>query len=124
MSIAFNCTTCSKPFSVKGELAGKKIKCGNCGTLLEVPTDEAQADPMAPAPSQTATPVAPSSDVKIDSQDGKAPSIHCPICGTTAEPGTKLCIGCGTDLETGEQPSMDETVPQSPMEQVKLVKNI
>ena len=131
MSISFNCITCSKPFSVKIELAGKKIKCGNCGSLLEVPTDgegagsdaDADADAMAPTANPTPPPAAPADDVKIDSHDGKAPSIHCPICGTTASPGTKLCIGCGTDLETGEQPSMDETVPQSPVDQLKLVIN-
>src|ERR1051325_6859910 len=62
MSITFACTNpkCKKALKAKDELAGKKLKCSGCGTVVSVPKEEGvQAGGPAPAktgasPAQTA----------------------------------------------------------------------
>ena len=50
MAIAFRCTGCRHPFSVHDHLAGKRIKCAQCGTSLLVPLESAQSAPVAEVP--------------------------------------------------------------------------
>jgi hypothetical protein len=50
MAIAFRCTGCRHPFSVHDHLAGKRIKCAQCGTSLVVPVGSAQSAPVAEVP--------------------------------------------------------------------------
>jgi hypothetical protein len=52
MSITFACTNpkCKKALKAKDELAGKKLKCSGCGTVVSVPKEEGvQAGGPAPA---------------------------------------------------------------------------
>ncbi len=130
MAIAFACDTCGKPFSVKTKLAGKKIKCGNCGSVLVVPE---ATDPVAEAAAGS-DPDAPSDDGASDdgasddgaltesgSDDGAVEERICHVCGTKAGKKATICVGCGTDLETGEQPGVDESVPTSSIGGAMLV---
>ena len=41
--IAFPCPFCHKKLSVKDDLAGKKVKCPGCGTVLTVPAAGGEA---------------------------------------------------------------------------------
>jgi phage FluMu protein Com len=44
MPITFSCNSCNKKLRVKDELAGRKVKCPGCATVLQVPatsTEEA-----------------------------------------------------------------------------------
>lgn len=53
MSIAFNCASCGKKYSVKDEFAGKRVKCAACGATMVLPAVDAK--PSLP-PAQTAAP--------------------------------------------------------------------
>ncbi len=37
MAIEFACSSCSRPYRVKDELAGKTAKCGKCGNRMQIP---------------------------------------------------------------------------------------
>jgi hypothetical protein len=63
MPIAVDCT-CGRPFRIKDELAGKKVRCPECKSILAVPEQslgaefdyEAEVIPEPPAPAQKAQP--------------------------------------------------------------------
>ena len=45
MPIAVYCCACDRSLKVKDDLAGRKIKCPDCGKLLTVPDEEAEERP-------------------------------------------------------------------------------
>lgn len=49
MTISFKCPSCSKPYSVPDQLAGKKSKC-SCGHQFVIPAAAAAPAPTSPAP--------------------------------------------------------------------------
>jgi phage FluMu protein Com len=65
MPIEFRCESCSKLLRTPDESAGKKAKCPQCGTIVDVPNEGGPAT-EAPAPTQSpdpfATPESPSRD--------------------------------------------------------------
>lgn len=38
MAISFSCTNCLRPYKVADSLAGKKAKCKDCGTVMQIPS--------------------------------------------------------------------------------------
>ena len=49
MTISFKCPSCSKPYNVPDQLAGKKSKC-SCGHQFVIPAAAAAPAPTSPAP--------------------------------------------------------------------------
>src|SRR5262245_34418749 len=47
MSIRLKCPDCDKPLKAKDELAGKRIRCPGCQSVIRVPTNAAPADESA-----------------------------------------------------------------------------
>jgi len=74
--ISFNCPGCNKTFSLKDELAGRKAKCPQCGTVLVVPNS---AHAVARQPGR----------------QPEAPPACCSICGDSLQIGARFCSGCG-----------------------------
>src|SRR2546421_4102590 len=84
MSIEINCQSCQKRYRVKAELAGKKVRCANCGNAVTVPGtagpngDASSPDdqfmseipqaptPRKPAPPKAAPPPVPRQVVRFD----------------------------------------------------------
>jgi len=82
MSIEIHCQNCQKRYRVKAELAGKKVRCANCGNALAIPgagpngdapiddqfmTEIPQAPvPRKPAPPKPAPPPVPRQVVRFD----------------------------------------------------------
>src|SRR2546429_2290840 len=83
MSIEINCQSCQKRYRVKAELAGKRVRCANCGNAVTVPGtspngDASSADdqfmseipkaptPRKPAPPKAAPPPVPRQVVRFD----------------------------------------------------------
>lgn len=100
------CPSCSKGYSWKAELAGRKVKC-TCGTVFRMPEDdpaEAKAPPEhdifelddADAPMPSAAPA-----VEVPPE----PKMHrtCPSCNTRLVAEAVLCTACGLDLTTGRK---------------------
>jgi MoxR-like ATPase len=79
MSITFECHHCRRSYEVGEDLAGRRVRCKECGTVLDVPgpavetfsesdivpdNGQAEAAPVAPAPSEPAPrPAGPPSPV-------------------------------------------------------------
>src|SRR4051794_18747905 len=80
MSISFTCDFCSRKYRVDDGLAGRKVKCKECGTDLTVP-----ASPVAAASSASAKP--PARDLYgLDDDESAAPLPPPSRPGYSAEP--------------------------------------
>ena len=66
MPIRVKCDNCKKTLSVKDHLAGKKIKCPVCQTVVTVPASSAPKAPpsAAPVPKSAAAPKKPPATAK------------------------------------------------------------
>ncbi len=49
MPIAISCKDCGRDYRLKDELAGKKIKCKDCGATVAVPAPRRKGDPVRPS---------------------------------------------------------------------------
>lgn len=53
-TITFRCSSCQQMLKVSADKAGKKVRCGKCGTILPIPASEAddhvKAAPKSPPP--------------------------------------------------------------------------
>ncbi len=99
MPIKAECGSCHKRFKAPDKLAGKKVKCPQCGGVIPIPKPQppkeeegdlyALADePKAAAPATVAPQAAPS---------------NCPSCGSALLDNAVLCVLCGFDLRTGQK---------------------
>ncbi len=77
--IKFHCP-CGKKLGVKGELAGRKVKCPGCGSPLRVPDQSPESPP-------------PLSMVN--------PHVTCPECGKELPARAKFCASCGRQIILG-----------------------
>ncbi len=113
MTIAVQCGSCHKRFAAKDELAGRKVKCPQCGGVLTIPKpgagpeaarqgteprdDHAVASPPAGKAESPAAGTARGPE--------KAPDVEpkCPSCGASVKAGAVLCVQCGYGLQTGKK---------------------
>jgi len=73
--------------TLQDELAGKKVRCPQCGATIQVPGVGQARPPEGPA----AAPAAPS-------------GAACKHCGAVLAPGSKLCAACGTVAGARKRP--------------------
>jgi hypothetical protein len=102
MPIAAECKSCHKRFKANDKLAGKKVKCPQCGGVIQIPTPpppkEEEGDlyalaeqPGAPAPGRSKPEPQPES------------ARNCPSCGAGLVENAVLCVVCGHDLRSGRK---------------------
>jgi hypothetical protein len=110
---------CGQKFAAKDELAGKVMKCPQCGDALQIPPSPqkpaaAKPKPAAPQARGSATarpaqgvPRGPSladlldeAGVKPELQDNRP---RCPQCKEPMAPNAILCVNCGFNVETGKR---------------------
>jgi predicted Zn finger-like uncharacterized protein len=114
--IDVSCPNCSVKLRVKESLAGKKVKCKKCESVLTIPAAakplpaeftkspaKARAKPAAPAPVADAPIKLAGDDDDEDAnpyiiiKDSDAP--RCPHCAKELDPPDSLiCLNCGYDL--------------------------
>lgn len=118
-TIPITCPECGKKMNVPAAVAGKKIKCKGCESVIAVPGAKAAAPaakPAAkPAPKPAAKPASPppsppppASRHGDDDDDDANPYARqeddldvarCPFCAKELDPpDTKICLNCGYDL--------------------------
>ncbi len=56
MILVFNCPECRKEYEIDGKLAGRKSRCGQCGTTFRIPVPSGGAGPVLSAPASPASP--------------------------------------------------------------------
>jgi predicted Zn finger-like uncharacterized protein len=112
------CGQCQTKLRVKDALAGKKIKCRKCETVIAVPAagpkplPEEFKKPTAKAAPAKAKPAAPPADAPIkmagDEDEDAKPYVvikesdapRCPHCAKELDPPDSLiCLHCGYDLQ-------------------------
>ena len=102
MPIAAQCGSCQKRFKAPDKLAGKKVKCPQCGGVIAIPVPQPPKEdagdrsglaepPQAPAP----TPAKPKSEPE--------PARTCPSCSAALVENAVLCVVCGYDLRSGQK---------------------
>ncbi len=111
MHIEASCS-CGRAYRLRPELAGKRVKCKDCGGSFEVPAlSTSEDDDWSAALSST--------DVSADAGalsddalglDGYAlqnvpvvPQRTCSKCGSGLQPEAILCLNCGFNSKTGQQ---------------------
>lgn len=130
MPITVQCGSCKKRLTAKEKLAGRKVKCPQCGAVLTIPKAGPTLQPgAAPKPGSTGKPsaapasnpvpkAAPAMNDLLDeiplastpdtasaaapASSGPAPStgVKCPSCEASMEPGSVLCVECGYNTLT------------------------
>jgi len=76
----FFCPECDRGLSVPTEIAGKKIKCPQCATMIVVPAEG-----------------------ETDLVEQSKPNRVCPSCSASLAADAVLCVKCGLDLRTGKK---------------------
>jgi phage FluMu protein Com len=122
MTITVQCGSCRKRFAAKEELAGRKVKCPQCGGVLTIPKprpgpEAARQATEPPDDYAVASPPAGetgSSPAGTAGGTGRAPDSgpKCPSCGASTKPGAVICVECGYDRRTGKKPEL--SAPQEP----------
>jgi hypothetical protein len=83
---------CARAYRLKDESAGKKLKCRNCGTVIDVPAAGA-----APAETSTATAAAESTSLPRH----HPARLTCTNCGAVLGVRDATCPSCGGDVRSG-----------------------
>ncbi len=113
MTIAVACQSCHKRLAAKDELAGRKVKCPQCGALLTIPKPE-PAPQAGPAIASlldeyemalpSGGPTGSSAAGATGGPGGASPTgMKCPSCAESLGNGAVICLACGYDLRTGKK---------------------
>ena len=119
------CPKCKTVMKVPASLAGKKVKCPKCGQVLQMPPAGGQAasapatgsgrpapprqgpgGPASAAPGDEGGYALASMEQEDEDEDepvGDGQPVTCSNCGKDLDPGTVICVRCGTNVKTGEQ---------------------
>ncbi len=102
MAITAQCGSCNKKFKANDQLAGKRVKCPQCGGAIAIPVPQPVESPGSVASlldeeSVPATPVA-----RPKPKPKPAVAKKCPSCSAEITAGAVLCVNCGFDLRTGK----------------------
>ena len=102
MAITAQCGSCNKKFKANEQLAGKRVKCPQCGGVITIPVPQPAEShgSMASLLDEESVPATPAPKPKP-----KAPAAiakKCPSCSAEITAGAVLCVNCGFDLRTGK----------------------
>lgn len=126
-TFAIACPECGKRLKVRSELAGKKIRCKDCGHTFAVKAPSAvkkNPDPKQKAPrpiSKSSAPAAKAPAKQADDGEYGEQNPYgvteldltprCPHCAAELESeDAVLCINCGYNLETREHIRIVKTI--------------
>jgi predicted Zn finger-like uncharacterized protein len=102
MPISIQCPACQRRYNVADTLAGKTVKCRECGESIPV------TDPNAPDPDILAL-----EDADESAAPAKGgPSVkRCPSCRTPNPPAAVRCSACGYSLRPAPAVVVEENIP-------------
>ncbi len=88
MSIKVSCDSCGKQLSVRDEAAGKRVKCPDCGGVVQIP----EPDDVMDAEVAEDNPFAGDDIASDGAKDDRKP---CPACGEMIVKTAGKCRFCG-----------------------------
>lgn len=103
--IRFSCA-CGKQLAAPAAAAGRRARCPQCQTVVEIPRPEAELaalDPLADELRLAAPAPLPASEERrshvtpTPTEAGR----QCPSCKRMIPPPARICTACGIDLKTG-----------------------
>lgn len=115
MPILAQCGSCQKKFKAGDQLAGKKVKCPQCGSVITIPQPQPPAAASSPPPPPPPSPFQSSVASILDEEDiplqampkpaatPAQPSRLCPGCGAGLSEQAVLCVHCGFDTRSGRK---------------------
>lgn len=92
MAIEFSCHECGKELRTSDDKAGRRAKCPDCGTTIEVPSVNTDGVDLF-ADGQAAA----------RSHNPRVSLKNCPMCGFAVSPTDTECSACGEPLSTDER---------------------
>ncbi len=111
MPIDIKCSSCSTPYRVPDEMAGRAAKCKKCGVRIEIPATATDGDELNIEDPFVASASDPSSDGAANQTAdaaGDAVEQQCPMCGAELLPDSDLCMVCGYTLSSGDESADEE----------------
>lgn len=109
---------CGKAFAARDQLAGKTVKCPQCGNPLKIPASQAAASGKSSAapnraaaskPSKpTSSPGAGVGDLLDEAGVEARVGMKCPGCGEKLPQNAVLCVHCGYNFQLGRQMLPDD----------------
>ena len=112
MPIKVTCQ-CGQRFAAKERLAGRKVKCPKCGSLLKIPQPEQSKPDQPNGPEPGKQPGAMADLLHEGGMDGAAAPNVCPGCRTVMPQGAIVCIHCGYNQKSGQKMET-EAAPAGP----------
>src|SRR4051812_43065890 len=106
------CLSCTRSYKLKPELAGKKVKC-KCGAVIDVP-DAAPVAALSDSSGGDTYGLAAVDDGGADLRTmaalaagpiDEAQSVRCPYCEQPIDPGSAICVFCGSPLKPNAAPA-------------------
>jgi len=121
MPAVIQCPNCSKSYPWKPDLAGKRVRC-KCGELIEVPANAPKAEvdelydladePDAKASHPALTDLQSAATTAAVAVD-ESRQFPCPYCGEMLEPGSTMCVFCGSALQGVAKPAPIQAAMQA-----------
>ena len=105
MPIPIQCPACQRQYNVGDNLAGKKVKCRECGESIPVPDPNADPEILAIDDDAPPSPASPKG----------GPSVkRCPSCRTPNPPTAIRCSACGYSLSPEPTVAVEENIGVAP----------
>lgn len=95
---------CGKRLKVKREMAGKRVKCPQCGQPLTIPGKAPAATKQPAEPAALTNQIDELGDLLEDVGLAEIKEgTPCPKCSAAMPPDAVLCVKCGYNFQTGKQ---------------------
>lgn len=108
MTTTMSCPGCQTPLRLRDDMAGKKIKCPRCGSVVTVPEEEAVVVEVVSAAEQiTAELPAPKANTAIITRP-------CPQCGEPVARTARTCRHCQVPLDEDDEGRLAKRSPYKP----------
>ncbi len=101
MPISIQCPACKREYKVDDKLAGKKVKCKQCGEAISVADpemDRREPDVLGLEDEPVASATGWRGPVGGGGGGGGASVKRCPSCRTPNNPAAVMCVACGFSL--------------------------
>lgn len=111
MPIRISCPCCNRVMNVSDDLAGRRVRCPDCGEVIAVQGPETEEHgaisrapvPRAPRPSRRPAPAPARNDDDDEPVERRPRQKHCVECGALIRANASVCPRCGVPQTASER---------------------